>query len=60
MSLLEYRKLWFSRMDEFEDPLEGTFTDFELKYLEKFPVVRKLLEGGTTRVNGNVGHLWKG
>jgi hypothetical protein len=39
IGLLERRKLWFSRMDEFEDPMEGTFTDSELKYLERLPVV---------------------
>lgn len=31
--LLEARSLWFSRADQFEDPLEGTFTDAEVKHL---------------------------
>lgn len=30
MDLIERRKLWFSRSDKFEDPLEGTFTDAEI------------------------------
>jgi len=32
MDLIERRKLWFSRADKFEDPLEGTFTDAETAY----------------------------
>jgi hypothetical protein len=32
MYLLENQSLWFSRADQFEDPLEGTFTDAELEY----------------------------
>jgi hypothetical protein len=32
MDLIERRKLWFSRADKFEDPLEGTFTDVETVY----------------------------
>jgi hypothetical protein len=32
MDLIERRKLWFSRADKFEDPLEGTFTDGEIIY----------------------------
>ena len=32
MDLIERRKLWFSRADKFEDPLEGTFTDAEAAY----------------------------
>jgi hypothetical protein len=32
MDLVEGRKLWFSRADKFEDPLEGTFTDGETTY----------------------------
>jgi len=32
MDLIERRKLWFSRADKFEDPLEGTFTDAEVAY----------------------------
>ena len=30
MDLIERRKLWFSRADKFEDPLEGTYTDAEI------------------------------
>jgi len=30
MDLIERRKLWFSRADKFEDPLEGTLTDAEI------------------------------
>jgi hypothetical protein len=32
MALVERKKLWFSRADKFEDPLEGTFTDAETAY----------------------------
>lgn len=32
MDLIERRKLWFSRADKFEDPLEATFTDAETAY----------------------------
>jgi hypothetical protein len=32
MDFMERRKLWFSRADKFEDPLEGTFTDAETAY----------------------------
>lgn len=32
IDLIERRKLWFSRVDKFEDPLEGTFTDAETAY----------------------------
>src|ERR1700676_2810530 len=32
MDLIERRKLWFSRADKFEDPLEGTSTDAEVVY----------------------------
>lgn len=39
MNLLEHKKLWFSRLDKFEDPLEGTFTDVELEHLRNLPVV---------------------
>jgi hypothetical protein len=31
--LLETQTLWFSREDQFEDPLEGTFTDAEIEHL---------------------------
>jgi hypothetical protein len=32
VQLLENRQLWFSRTDQFEDPLEGTITDGEWLY----------------------------
>src|SRR5260370_926613 len=32
MDLIERRKLWFSRSDKFEDPVEGTFTDAEIAH----------------------------
>jgi hypothetical protein len=31
--LLENQSLWFSRTDQFEDPLEGTYTDAEIEHL---------------------------
>ena len=31
--LMERQSLWFSRADQFEDPLEGTFTDAEIEHL---------------------------
>ena len=31
--LLERQSLWFSRADQFEDPLEGTYTDAEIEHL---------------------------
>ena len=34
VQLLEYRSLWFSRTDQFEDPFEGTFTDAEFDYFK--------------------------
>jgi len=33
MLLIEKASLWFARLDQFEDPLEGTFTDAELEHL---------------------------
>ena len=33
LHLLETRTLWFARVDQFEDPLEATYTDAELKHL---------------------------
>lgn len=33
LEILESRSLWFSRMDDLEDPLEAGFTDGELDYL---------------------------
>ncbi len=32
MDLMERQKLWFSRADMFEDPLEGTYTDAEMAH----------------------------
>lgn len=49
IGLLEYQKLWLSRMDLFEDPLEGTFTDVELKHLESLPVVNTPKRSGKRR-----------
>ncbi len=33
LQFLERKALWFSRPDQFEDPLEGTYTDGELEHL---------------------------
>jgi hypothetical protein len=33
IDLLERQSLWFSRTDQFEDPLEGTYTDAEIEHL---------------------------
>jgi len=33
LHLLESQSLWFSRTDQFEDPLEGTYTDAEIEHL---------------------------
>ena len=33
MDLIEGRRLWFARVDTFEDPLEGTHTDAEVEFL---------------------------
>lgn len=33
LQLLERKSLWFARPDQFEDPLEGTFTDGEVEHL---------------------------
>jgi hypothetical protein len=33
---LERQSLWFSRADQFEDPLEGTYTDAEIEHLRSF------------------------
>lgn len=35
VEMLESRTLWFARIDQFEDPLEGTHTDAELAGLRK-------------------------
>lgn len=37
MDLIERRRLWFARVDTFEDPLEGTHTDAEVEYLRAQP-----------------------
>src|SRR3954469_12099038 len=37
LHLLESRSLWFSRLDQFDDPLEGTFTDSELAHFKSLP-----------------------
>jgi len=41
--LLEKKSLWFSRMDQFEDPLEGTFTDAELDHLRSLDSASTML-----------------
>jgi hypothetical protein len=64
IDLIERKKLWFCRADKFEDPLEGTFTDAEIRRFESvgpdgeplFPGLRGLTElspmaRGTTFVN---------
>jgi hypothetical protein len=33
LQLLEQKSLWFSRPDQFDDPLEGTYTDGEVEHL---------------------------
>ncbi len=48
MELIEYRKLWFARVDQFEDPLESTFTDAELRHLAELPSV--LTPGGREQI----------
>jgi hypothetical protein len=35
--MIEAQTLWFSRADQFEDPLEGTHTDAELDHLRALP-----------------------
>lgn len=47
MDLIERRKLWFSRADKFDDPLEGTFTDAETAYFRspQFSAERPELKG---------------
>lgn len=35
MQMIESQTLWFSRLDKFEDPLEGTHTDAELAGIRK-------------------------
>ena len=37
MQLVQRKTLWFSRQDQFEDPLEGTYTDGELAHLHSLP-----------------------
>lgn len=50
MLLLDKRSLWFARLDQFEDPLEGTFTDAELEHLRSLdsanPRLPSLISGG--------------
>jgi hypothetical protein len=62
VQLLEHQALWLARADTFEDPLEGTFTDFELASLrassENFEIPPSLLPVGVRdaieRVSGMV------
>jgi hypothetical protein len=37
MQMIQTKTLWFSRQDQFEDPLEGTYTDGELAHLHSLP-----------------------
>jgi hypothetical protein len=37
VDLLEHRRLWFARVNTFDDPLEGTHTDAEVEYLRALP-----------------------
>jgi hypothetical protein len=37
VDLIERRRLWFARVDTFEDPLEGTHTDAEFEHLRALP-----------------------
>jgi len=46
VDLLKRKSLWFSRMDQFDDPLEGTFTDMELKELANNPGASWLMSVG--------------
>lgn len=39
IQLIEFQTLWFSRADQFEDPLEGTHTDAELDQLRALPAL---------------------
>ena len=39
VNLLDERTLWFSRADQFEDPLEGSHTDAELAVLSTLPLI---------------------
>jgi hypothetical protein len=41
--LLETQSLWFSRADQFEDPLEGTFTDAEIEHLRSLDATNTAL-----------------
>jgi hypothetical protein len=36
VQMLEFRSLWFSRADKFDDPFEGTLTDGEIKYRQSY------------------------
>jgi hypothetical protein len=54
MNLLEHKTLWFSRMDKFDDPLEGTFTDVELDQMASLSVSSALPILGFSRPAGTV------
>ncbi|WP_058185502.1 hypothetical protein [Terracidiphilus gabretensis] len=47
VDLIEHRRLWFARVNTFEDPLEGTHTDAEVKYLRALPPPSSPLSGPT-------------
>jgi hypothetical protein len=51
--LLETKSLWFPRADQFEDPLEGTYTDGELEDL-------RALEGADFSLSGLSPPIGKG
>jgi hypothetical protein len=47
--LLEHRSLWFPRADQFEDPLEGTFTDAEIEHLRTLDAANSSLPSPISR-----------
>jgi hypothetical protein len=53
--MIETKTLWFSRQDQFEDPLEGTYTDGELEHFRSSPDTSRFdlikLTRGTNFVN---------
>jgi len=49
MQILETKTLWFARADQFEDPLEGTFTDAEREALLQDEAVHALQKSDPSR-----------
>jgi len=43
--MIDTKKLWFARQDQFEDPLEGTYTDGELKVLSTLALGSNPIKG---------------